>query len=187
MVEFFLRFLFVYRVWKHQKHDAEKGPGYFFFFGFLMAVGNQLGPVLPPPSGPECGQPSLRAKPYSLALCIAPVTPLHNVKQSQLFMVWTNHQNLAYIRSAKRRNSQQARWALFLGCHHVTLTYQPGFRNGKPAALSCQFATTLFLDFLWTSIPPSWLFDRLSKAVHFIPVPKLPPAAETVTFGEGHL
>ncbi len=30
------------------------------------------------------------------------------------FIVWTDHKNLEYIRSAKRLNSRQARWALFL-------------------------------------------------------------------------
>ncbi len=29
------------------------------------------------------------------------------------FIVWTDHQNLEYIRSAKRLNARQARWALF--------------------------------------------------------------------------
>lgn len=32
---------------------------------------------------------------------------------SSLFIVWTDHRNLEYIRSAKRLNSRQARWALF--------------------------------------------------------------------------
>lgn len=31
------------------------------------------------------------------------------------FVVWTNHKNLAYLRSAKRLNSRQAQWAPFLG------------------------------------------------------------------------
>lgn len=33
----------------------------------------------------------------------------------QPFMVWTDHKNLAYIQTAKRLNSRQARWALFFG------------------------------------------------------------------------
>ncbi|KAI3370722.1 hypothetical protein L3Q82_007101 [Scortum barcoo] len=32
----------------------------------------------------------------------------------QPFLVWTDHKNLEYIRSAKRLNSRQARWSLFL-------------------------------------------------------------------------
>ncbi len=31
------------------------------------------------------------------------------------FIVWTDHKNLEYIKSAKRLNSRQARWALFFG------------------------------------------------------------------------
>ncbi len=31
------------------------------------------------------------------------------------FLVWTDHKNLEYIRSAKRLNARQARWALFFG------------------------------------------------------------------------
>lgn len=41
---------------------------------------------------------------------------------AQLFLVWTDHKNLEYIRSAKRLNSHQARWALFffLASHFLT-------------------------------------------------------------------
>lgn len=28
-------------------------------------------------------------------------------------IIWTNHMNLAYLRSAKRLNAQKARWAFF--------------------------------------------------------------------------
>lgn len=31
----------------------------------------------------------------------------------QPFLVWTDHKNLEYIRTAKRLNSQKARWTLF--------------------------------------------------------------------------
>jgi len=51
-------------------------------------------------------------------------------------VVWTDHKNLAYIQSAKRLNSRQARWALFFGRFRFTLTYHPGSRNVKPDALS---------------------------------------------------
>uniref|UniRef100_A0A672HVL4 Gypsy retrotransposon integrase-like protein 1 n=1 Tax=Salarias fasciatus TaxID=181472 RepID=A0A672HVL4_SALFA len=49
--------------------------------------------------------------------------------------------NLEYVRSAKRLNSRQARWALFFGRFNFTLTYRPGSRNIKPDALSRQYAT----------------------------------------------
>jgi len=36
------------------------------------------------------------------------------------FIVWTDHKNLTYLRNAKRLNSRQARWALFLGQSFLT-------------------------------------------------------------------
>lgn len=54
------------------------------------------------------------------------------------FIVWTDHKHLAYIQTAKRLNSRQARWALFFGRFNFTLTYRPGARNLKPNALSRQ-------------------------------------------------
>uniref|UniRef100_A0A8C7WXH1 Gypsy retrotransposon integrase-like protein 1 n=1 Tax=Oryzias sinensis TaxID=183150 RepID=A0A8C7WXH1_9TELE len=55
------------------------------------------------------------------------------------FIVWTDHKNLAYLRSAKRLNSRQARW-LFFDRFKFTITYRPGSRNTKPDALSRQFS-----------------------------------------------
>lgn len=56
------------------------------------------------------------------------------------FIVWTDHKNLEYIRSAKRLNPRQARWMLFFGWFNFTLTYRPRSRNIKPDALSQQFS-----------------------------------------------
>ncbi len=55
------------------------------------------------------------------------------------FIVWTDHQNLEYIRSAKRLNARQAHWALFFGRFDFTISFRPGSKNLKPDALSCQF------------------------------------------------
>ena len=55
------------------------------------------------------------------------------------FIVWTDHKNLEYIRTAKRLNSRQARWALFFGRFDFTLSYRPGSKNIKPDALSRLF------------------------------------------------
>ncbi|KAI3373951.1 hypothetical protein L3Q82_022513 [Scortum barcoo] len=44
-----------------------------------------------------------------------------------------------YIRSAKRLNSHQAWWSLFLTIFNFTLSYWPGSRNVKSDALSRQF------------------------------------------------
>ncbi len=58
------------------------------------------------------------------------------------FIVWTDHSNLEYIRSAKRLNARQARWALFFGQFEFSISYRPGSKNGKPDALSRQFGST---------------------------------------------
>ncbi|CAJ1048226.1 uncharacterized protein lrfn4b [Xyrichtys novacula] len=58
------------------------------------------------------------------------------------FLVWTDHKNLEYIRSAERLNSRQARWSLFFARFNFTLSYRPGSRNVKPDALSRQFQRT---------------------------------------------
>lgn len=52
------------------------------------------------------------------------------------FVVWTDHKNLEYIRSAKRLNARQARWALFFTRFCFSITYRPGSQNVKPDALS---------------------------------------------------
>lgn len=56
----------------------------------------------------------------------------------QPFMVWTDHKNLEYIRSAKRLNSRQARWALFFYRFECPLSYFHT-KNVKPDALSRQY------------------------------------------------
>ncbi len=52
------------------------------------------------------------------------------------FIVWTDHKNLKYIRTARRLNSRQARLALFFGRFRFTISYRPGSKNGKLDALS---------------------------------------------------
>uniref|UniRef100_A0A3B1KK37 Gypsy retrotransposon integrase-like protein 1 n=1 Tax=Astyanax mexicanus TaxID=7994 RepID=A0A3B1KK37_ASTMX len=55
------------------------------------------------------------------------------------FIVLTDHRNLEYLRTAKRLNSRQARWALFFSRFCFTITYRPGSKNGKADALSRLF------------------------------------------------
>ncbi len=50
------------------------------------------------------------------------------------FIVWTDHKNLEYIKSAKRFNSWQARWALFFGRVDFLISYRLGSKNIKPDA-----------------------------------------------------
>jgi len=61
----------------------------------------------------------------------------HWLEGSKLpFLVWTDHRNLEYLRTAKRLNPRQARWTLFFSRFHFPLSYRPGSRNVKPEALS---------------------------------------------------
>lgn len=55
------------------------------------------------------------------------------------FIVWTDHKNLTYLRTAKRLDSRQARWSLFFNRFDFSISYRPGSRNIKPDALSRQF------------------------------------------------
>ncbi|KAJ8356966.1 hypothetical protein SKAU_G00197600 [Synaphobranchus kaupii] len=56
------------------------------------------------------------------------------------FVVLTDHQNLIYLRSAKRLNARQARWSLFFARFNFSLSYRPGSRNIKADALSRVFS-----------------------------------------------
>ncbi|KAK7921945.1 hypothetical protein WMY93_008847 [Mugilogobius chulae] len=82
----------------------------------------------------------------------------------QPFVVWTDHKNLAYIQSAKRLNSRQARWALFFGRFQFTITYRPGSKNIKPDALSRQF-DPVEQPLPDTILPSSCVFGALSWQV----------------------
>ncbi|KAK3549364.1 hypothetical protein QTP70_035069 [Hemibagrus guttatus] len=55
------------------------------------------------------------------------------------FLVLTDHCNLEYLRSAKRLNPRQARWALFFTRFEFSVTYRPGTKNSKADGLSRQF------------------------------------------------
>ncbi len=74
------------------------------------------------------------------------------------FQVITDHKNLEYIKSAKRLNPRQARWALFFTRFQFTVTYRPGSKNSKADALSRRYDPLLkishqklFFLQLWSS------------------------------------
>uniref|UniRef100_A0A672YRD9 Gypsy retrotransposon integrase-like protein 1 n=1 Tax=Sphaeramia orbicularis TaxID=375764 RepID=A0A672YRD9_9TELE len=71
------------------------------------------------------------------------------------FLVWTDHKNLEYLRSAKRLNSRQARWALFFTRFNFSLSYRPGSKNGKPDALSRRFSPAKSVSEPVTILPDS--------------------------------
>ncbi len=100
------------------------------------------------------------------------------------FIVWTDHKNLEYIRTAKRLNSRQARWALFFGRFDFSLSYRPGSKNIKPDSLSrifdhserpstpeCILPETLFVSTL------TWEVESKVKAAleGVMPPPGCPP------------
>ena len=81
------------------------------------------------------------------------------------FIVWTDHRNLAYIQSAKRLNSRQARWALFFGRFNFSLTYHPGSQNVKPDALSHLYSPGNPGTDPKTILPPTCLIATLTWEV----------------------
>ncbi|KAL0163603.1 hypothetical protein M9458_039356, partial [Cirrhinus mrigala] len=62
------------------------------------------------------------------------------------FTIITYHKNLQYLREARRLNSRQARWALFLTRFNFSITYRPGSKNIPADALSRQFAPDASAD-----------------------------------------
>lgn len=80
----------------------------------------------------------------------------------QPFLVWTDHKNLEYIRTAKRLNSRQARWALFFNRFSFTLSFRPGSRNAKPDALSRQFETMPSSEAPSTILSPSCVIGAVT-------------------------
>lgn len=77
-------------------------------------------------------------------------------------MVWTDHKNLEYIRSAKRLNARQVRWALFFTRFQFTITYRPGSRNTKPDALSRQFTVSEDVARDSPILPPTCVIGTLT-------------------------
>lgn len=56
------------------------------------------------------------------------------------FIVWTDHQNLAYLQTTRWFNPPQARWSLFFTRFQFSITYRPGSHNVKPDSLSRLFS-----------------------------------------------
>ncbi|KAL0147703.1 hypothetical protein M9458_056981 [Cirrhinus mrigala] len=56
------------------------------------------------------------------------------------FTIITDHNNLQYLREARRLNPRQARWALFLIRFNFKITYQPGSKNVAADTLSRRFS-----------------------------------------------
>ena len=56
------------------------------------------------------------------------------------FIVWTEHNNLEYLCTAKHLNSRQARWAQLFTLFNFSCSYQTGSKNVKPDALSRRYS-----------------------------------------------
>lgn len=54
-------------------------------------------------------------------------------------LIFTDHKNLEYLRTAKRLRPRQARWALFFSRFTFHITFRPGSKNGELDALSRMF------------------------------------------------
>ncbi|XP_078798004.1 uncharacterized protein LOC101158741 isoform X1 [Oryzias latipes] len=80
----------------------------------------------------------------------------------QPFVVWTDHKNLSYIRTAKRLNPRQARWSLFFARFDFVVSYRPGSKNVKPDALSRQSEPLVEVQTPQTIIPTACVLGALS-------------------------
>lgn len=54
-------------------------------------------------------------------------------------LIFTNHKNLEYLRTAKCLKPRQALWALFFSRFVFHFMYRPGSKNVKPDAISRMF------------------------------------------------
>ncbi|KAI3373749.1 hypothetical protein L3Q82_022331 [Scortum barcoo] len=57
------------------------------------------------------------------------------VGAEQPFIKWTDHKKVEYLKTAKRLNSRQVRWALFFSRFQFTLSYRPVSQKTKSDAL----------------------------------------------------
>lgn len=78
------------------------------------------------------------------------------------FIVWTDHKNLAYLRSAKRLNSRQPFRCLFFDRFNFSITYRPGSRNMKPDAFSRQFSDSEHSKTTSSIIPETCIIGNLT-------------------------
>ena len=77
-----------------------------------------------------------------LAIKLALETWRHHLEgAAHPFQVWTDHKNLEYLRSAKRLNPRQSRWALFFDRFNFKISFRPGKLNVAADALSRQFSS----------------------------------------------
>lgn len=86
---------------------------------------------------------------------------------AQPFVVWMDHKNLEYIRSAKRPNARPARWALFFTRFQLSITYRPGSHNVKPGTLSRRFTASEDTAQDSPILPPTCVIGTLTWEIKF--------------------
>ncbi len=97
------------------------------------------------------------------------------------FIVWTDHKNLEYIKSAKRLYSRQARWALFSSHFNFSISYQPGSKNIKPNVLSLIFDHSERLSFSEPIVPQKCFVSAVTWKIEL----KVHTASQGVTLPPG--
>ncbi|KAI4874420.1 hypothetical protein NFI96_032055 [Prochilodus magdalenae] len=100
------------------------------------------------------------------------------------FTIFTDHRNLEYMRTARRLNARQSRWALFFTRFNFTMTYRPGTKNVKADALSRLYDHPSTREAEKTILPAScivapilWaIIDEIQKAQASEPPPPTCPS-----------
>ena len=108
------------------------------------------------------------------------------------FLIWTDHRNLEYIRTARRLNPRQSRWAMFFTRFRITISYRPRSQNAKADALSRLYDTeersidpTPILPASCLVAPVVWEVDTdIERASRLEPHPSLCPS---LVGGTSHL
>lgn len=93
------------------------------------------------------------------------------------FVIYTDHKNLEYLRSAKRLNPCQARWSLFFTRFHFMIAYRPGSKNTKADALSRMHALVTSTQEPTTILPStasSMLSHDIDREIARVPPSYIP-------------
>ncbi|KAK3528837.1 hypothetical protein QTP70_011760 [Hemibagrus guttatus] len=91
------------------------------------------------------------------------------------FTVLTDHENLEYLRAAKRLNPRQARWALFFTRFKFTISYRPGSKNVKADALSRLYSPDIASDDPETILPEKIFTNPILWSEGTLPESDAPP------------
>lgn len=82
------------------------------------------------------------------------------------FLIYTDHKNLGYLRTAKQLIPRQARWSLFLSRFQFTLSYRPGTMNTKANALSRIHSPESWVNHEDYIVPPSCIVGAIEWVLY---------------------